>query len=65
MKFRWYEEDGSIFSEEVKMKKAPDIQGAKEYAVRTRIAFNVGREVARHIVNLHNQSLSVCKENGS
>lgn len=61
MKFRWYEEGGSVFSEEVKMKKAENLQGAKEFAVRTSIAFNVGR----HIADLHNQSLGICKENAS
>lgn len=65
MKFRWYEEGGSVFSEEVKMKKAENLQGAKEFAVRTSIAFNVGREVGRHIADLHNQSLGICKENAS
>lgn len=54
-----------FFSEEVKMKKAENLQGAKEFAVRTSIAFNVGREVGRHIADLHNQSLGICKENAS
>ncbi len=65
MKHRWFLENGHIFSEEETVKKAPDHRGAKEFVVRTSIAFNVGDKVGQHIVDLHNQSLGICVENTS
>ena len=63
MQYRWYVENGHIFSDEVTVKKAPDFQKGNEFMSRTNIALNVGDKVARHIVDLHNQSLGVCVEN--
>ena len=52
-KVRWVAKDGSIFTEEefkVKME-------FKFVQQQIGIAFNVGREVADHIVELHNTGL--------
>ena len=57
MKFKWFVKDGSIFSEEVKVKQSKDFRLGKQYKVNTCIALNVGNAVAKHIVDLHNASL--------
>lgn len=58
-KVRWMSKDGSVFTEsEYKVKL--------EFAfvnVHHGVMFNVGREIADHIVRLHNESLE--KSNGN
>jgi hypothetical protein len=50
-RIRWVAIEGSIFSEEEYIKTFERV-GSKR--VRLSIAFNVGEEVARHIVQVHN-----------
>jgi hypothetical protein len=49
-KIRWVAIDGSIFSEEVFTKKIDGV----EIKARIAVAFNVGADVATHIVTMHN-----------
>jgi hypothetical protein len=58
MKHKWFVKDGSIFSEEVKSKHSQDFRLGKEYKYNEAVALNVGVKVAKHIVDLHNASLS-------
>lgn len=50
---RWKEVDGSIFTEAAYKKKLE----TKVVELPLSVAFNVGREVAQHIVQKHNASL--------
>lgn len=50
-KERWVVKDGSIFCERVYTAKS---EYGRKYDVQDSIAFNVGDEVAAHIVKLHN-----------
>ena len=52
-KVRWTVKDSSIFTEEEYKVKLE----FKFVNIQIAIAFNLGREVASHIVNLHNASL--------
>lgn len=57
-KVRWIEQDGSIYTEpkvEIRSDFSPN---RTLYQIPVSIAFNVGRDLARHIVELHNKSLS-------
>lgn len=56
-KFKWFEKDGHIFSEEVKKKTNNDFRFSRVWDSNTVIALNVGKKVAQHIVMLHNASL--------
>ena len=56
-KFKWFEKDGHIFSEEVKKKTNNDFRFSRVWESNTVIALNVGKSVAKHIVELHNASL--------
>ena len=56
-KFKWFEKDGHIFSEEVKKKTNNDFRFSRVWDSNTVIALNVGKKVAKHIVALHNASL--------
>lgn len=50
-KERWVVKDGSIFCERVYTVKS---DYGRKYDAQDSIAFNVGDEVANHIVKLHN-----------
>jgi hypothetical protein len=51
---RWAEVDGSIFTED----RFPVSLPFKVVNLQLAIAFNVGRELARHIVKAHNAGLA-------
>jgi len=51
---RWTEVDGSIFTED----RFPVALPFKVGHFRLAIAFNVGRDIARHIANTHNAALT-------
>lgn len=53
-KERWKEWDGHIITERTFHKK---FDSGVERELHGNIAFNVGSELARHIVTLHNRSL--------
>lgn len=55
---KWFERDGHIFSEKVVTKKNADFRFGDEFSFNEAIAFNVGQRTARHIVKLHNASLT-------
>jgi len=57
MKHEWFVRDGSVFSTNTKLKCSKDFRQGKNYEYQDAIAFNVGDSVARHIVQLHNESL--------
>ena len=63
MKYKWFVENGHIFSEEITVMKSRDHPKGNEFNVHTSIAFNVGDKVGQHIVDLHNQSLGICEGN--
>lgn len=53
----WVVKDGSIFTEQ-KVKMRSEFPGNKtNYEVPVAVAFNVGEDLAKHIVKLHNDSL--------
>lgn len=54
-KVRWVAKDGSIFTEEEFKVKLE----FKFIMTQVSVAFNVGREVAEHLVHLHNDQLSL------
>lgn len=54
LKERWVARDGSIYTVKVYSFKG---FGGTVYEATKSISFNVGEEVAQHIVNLHNASL--------
>jgi hypothetical protein len=54
-KVRWVAKDGSIFTEEEFKVKLE----FKFIMTQVSVAFNVGREVAEHLVRLHNDQLSL------
>ena len=54
-KVRWVVKDGSIFTEEEFKVKLE----FKFIMTQVSVAFNVGREVAEHIVRLHNEQLNL------
>jgi hypothetical protein len=55
LKMRWVAKDGSVFVEDT---TAVKLEGQKKtIMVQKAIAFNVGKEMADYIVNLHNESL--------
>lgn len=55
MKQKWVAKDGSIFVADPKPVKMEHQK--KSLMVQESIAFNVGKEVAEHIVSLHNTRL--------
>jgi hypothetical protein len=55
MKQRWIAKDGSVFVAEPKATKIE--QQKKPIMVQEPIAFNVGKEMAEYIANLHNEQL--------
>ena len=55
-KVKWVSENGSIFTEATEKVKF-EFTGFKE--VRSCVAANVGKEVADHIVGLHNDQLQL------
>ncbi|WP_194724046.1 hypothetical protein [Noviherbaspirillum malthae] len=54
-KMRWTADQGSVFTEEIVESKGES--GVPVFA-RISIAFNVGPELAAHIVELHNEKLA-------
>ena len=55
----WVEDGGSIYTfDEIEMVVDFDKRRIK---VRESVAFNVGARLARHIVNLHNQSICLSR----
>lgn len=56
LKDKWIARDGSIYVESLMWHKA-DL--GNKYQVQQPVAFNVGREVAEHMVRLHNQTFTV------
>lgn len=54
-KQRWMAKDGSVFVAEPTAKKFEHHK--KSIMVQTPIAFNVGKEMAEYIANLHNSRL--------
>ena len=54
-KVRWVVKDGSIFTEEEFKVKLE----FKFIMTQVSVAFNVGREVAEHMVRLHNEQLNL------
>lgn len=54
MKHEWYAKDGSVFSTKVKLKCSKDFRLGKNYEYQDAVAFNVGKDVAEHLVELHN-----------
>ena len=57
LKHKWFEKDGSIFCEAEKSKQNQDFRKAKEFKYHEAVAFNVGSEVAKHIVAMHNATV--------
>lgn len=55
-KVRWVSENGSIFTEQTAKVKF-EFTGFKE--IRECVACNVGKEIADHIVRLHNDQLQL------
>jgi hypothetical protein len=51
----WVEENGSIYTADTQ--ELTFEFSKRTVQVRTAIAFNVGTEVAKHIVEVHNESL--------
>lgn len=58
LKHKWFEKDGSIFCVAEKFKRNQDFRKAKEFKYHEAIAFNLGTEMARYIVTLHNSKLT-------
>lgn len=56
LKHKWFEKDGSIFCKPEKSKQNQDFRKAKEFNYHEAVAFNLGSEVAKHIVALHNSN---------
>lgn len=57
---KWVSEGGHIFVENVSFKKIDSHikgEGFRKVEHRDSVAFNVGKEIADHIVRLHNLSL--------
>jgi len=55
MKVEWIARDGSVFTKDAIV--VIKIDASKSIRVQESIAFNVGEEAAKHIVELHNESL--------
>ena len=55
---RWIAVEGSIYTDKAYRMHFPDNKEAEIYN-RKSIAFNVGNELAQHIVELHNASLRI------
>lgn len=55
MKSKWFAKDGSVFSEEVITKKSQEFRLGSNFKYNEAIAFNVGNEIANHMVKLHNE----------
>jgi hypothetical protein len=51
---RWIAIEGCIYSEKEYQEKS---DYGRKYKVRKSVAFNVGQEVAEHIVRLHNATV--------
>lgn len=55
--YRWFEKDGHVFSEETKVVKNQDFRLGNTYVHQVAIAYNLGKKVARRIVDDHNKML--------
>jgi hypothetical protein len=53
----WVVKDGSIFTEGTVEMRSEFPGNKTTYQVPVAIAFNIGEEVARHIVELHNKEI--------
>jgi hypothetical protein len=53
----WEERDGSIYAASTDEMRSEFTPNRTVYHVRPAVAFNVGAELARHIVDLHNADL--------
>jgi len=58
-KQKWIAVDGSIYVDLIIEKYNPEFK--VKYEMRPTVAFNIGQDVAEHIVKLHNKEL----ENGA
>ena len=56
-KVLWQEVNGSIYTVPTQEMRSDFPANRTIYQVPVAIAFNVGRDLARHIVELHNKSL--------
>ena len=54
---KWAEVNGSIYTAETQEMRSDFPANRTVYRVPVAVAFNVGRDLARHIVELHNKSL--------
>lgn len=54
MKHEWIAEGGSVYSTQEKIKCSKEFRLGKNYKYRDAVMFNVGNEVAKHVVELHN-----------
>lgn len=57
LKQKWFEKDGSIFCEVEKVKQNQDYRKAKEFKYYEAVVFNIGKDVADHIVAMHNATV--------
>ena len=55
---KWIAIEGSIYSEREYQEKS---DYGRKYKVRKSVAFNVGQELASHIVSIHNAELARAK----
>lgn len=55
--FKWYAENGHLFSEEVKVKKNNDFRFGNNFESRIVIAYNIGQKTAEYIAKLHNEKI--------
>ena len=51
---KWFAKDGSVFSVETKLKRTQDFRFAKNFEYNESVMLNVGNDVAKHVVELHN-----------
>jgi hypothetical protein len=59
---KWFAKDGSVFSVETKLKRTQDFRFAKNFACNESVMLNVGNDVAKHVVELHNAWLDEQKQ---
>lgn len=59
---KWFAKDGSVFSVEKKLKRTQDFRFAKNFEINESVMLNVGNDVAKHVVELHNAWLDEQKQ---
>ena len=57
MEEKWVEDNGSIYTVNTVPARSDFPNQKRTIRVRVSIAFNVGKELAEHIVRVHNESL--------